>query len=60
MTFKLTLNQGTLNISKHHNEALVTTDGLSNKDTGEGGSRPELNLHPEFPFSYCGYSPLQI
>ncbi|XP_003969771.2 LOW QUALITY PROTEIN: DIS3-like exonuclease 1 [Takifugu rubripes] len=25
--------QGTLNISKHHNEAIVTTDGLSNKDT---------------------------
>ncbi|TNM90591.1 hypothetical protein fugu_002880 [Takifugu bimaculatus] len=25
--------QGTLNISKHHNEAMVTTDGLSNKDT---------------------------
>lgn len=37
MTFKLTLNQGTLNISKHHNEAIVTTDGLSNKDTGGGG-----------------------
>lgn len=37
MTLKLTLKQGTLNISKHHNEAIVTTDGLSNKDTGEGG-----------------------
>lgn len=25
-------NQGTVNISKHHNEAVVMTDGLSDKE----------------------------
>lgn len=29
-----------MSISKHHNEAIVTTDGLSNKDTGELAQNP--------------------
>lgn len=36
-----------MNISKHHNEAIVTTDGLSSKDAGETGQgRRSSQNHP--------------